>query len=60
MKDQGAIDPALIPNGSGSPKIERWNSDEVRQTAGENEVSTSGIVHWSCSPIRLRLSLAAW
>jgi hypothetical protein len=38
-----------MPDGSGSLKIEGWDSDEVRQTAVEHQVSTSGIVHWSSS-----------
>lgn len=47
--DQGAITLTVKPDGSGSLTIQHWDSDEVRQTAGESQVSINGIVTWSCS-----------
>jgi hypothetical protein len=35
-------------DGSGSLRIEHWDSDEVRQTAGSSQVNISGVVSWSC------------
>lgn len=48
-KDQGAITVTVNPDGSGSLTITHWDSDEVRQTAGESQVNINGIVNWSCS-----------
>ena len=57
--DQGAIDLTVMPDGSGSLKVERWDSDEVRQTAVESQVSIRHRALELQRPIRLRLSLAA-
>lgn len=58
-RDQGAIDLTVMPDGSGSLKVERWDSDEVRQTAVESQVSIRHRALELQRPIRLRLSLAA-
>ena len=48
-----------MPDGSGSLKVERWDSDEVRQTAVESQVNIRHRALELQRPIRLRLSLAA-
>ncbi len=58
-RDQGAIDLTVMPEGSRSLKVERWDSDEVRQTAVESQVSIRHRALELQRPIRLRLSLAA-
>jgi hypothetical protein len=49
-KDQGAFDLTVMPDGSGLLKIEAWNSDEVRQTAGESQVSTAASCTGAAAP----------
>jgi hypothetical protein len=46
--DAGATVLTVNADGSGSLRIDHWDSDEVRQTAGSSQVSISGVVSWTC------------
>lgn len=46
--DGGHATLIVRPDGSGSLKIDHWDSDEVRQGPGASQVYIFGSVEWTC------------
>ena len=47
-RDGGHATLVVRPDGSGSLKIDHWDSDEVRQGPGASQVYIFGSVEWTC------------
>jgi hypothetical protein len=47
-RDSGAMTLTVSADGSGTLKLEHWDSDEVRQAPGSSQVNISGVISWKC------------